>query len=317
MFSKTLVSALAAGAALVGLSDIAGAAQTAGRETSQAINDVPRCAKPIGTLAVNEPENRWWIQYRLGSPEALIKVFVQRSNCFRLVDRGAGFAAAQRERALAAGGDLRVGSNVGQGQVLAADYILVPDIVSSNNNAGGLNVGGILGGIIGGPVGSIVGGINLQKKTADVVLTVTDVRSSAQLATIDGHADRTNLGFGAGGGIFGGGGFGAAGATGYDNTELGQVITVAYLEAYSKLIDQMGGEIAANGGTANSPSQAVQMTRRGNMYTTSSTRSKVVRPLDPGMKLYPTGNKDGLMWEVQDELGNKGWVSSIMFQLAK
>ena len=48
-----------------------------------------------------------WLQYRLGSPEALIKVFVSRSNCFRLVDRGSGFAAAQRERALAAGGDLR------------------------------------------------------------------------------------------------------------------------------------------------------------------------------------------------------------------
>jgi curli biogenesis system outer membrane secretion channel CsgG len=317
MFRQSLASALAVGAALVASYGAANAVQSAGQQTSQAINDVPRCARPIGNLAVNEPQERWWTQYRLGSPEALIKVFVSRSNCFRLVDRGSGFEAAQRERALAAGGDLRVGSNIGQGQVLAADYILVPDIVSSNNNAGGLNVGGLLGGFIGGPVGSLVGGINLQRKTADVVLTVTDVRSSAQLATIDGHSNRTNLGFAAGGGIFGGGGFGAAGASGYDNTEVGQLITTAYLEAYSKLVDQMGGEIAANGGSANSPGQAVQMTRPGNMYTTSSTRSQVVRPLDPGMKLYPTGNKDGLMWEVQDELGNKGWVTSIAFELAK
>jgi hypothetical protein len=43
----------------------------------------------------------------------------------------------------------------------------------------------------------------------------------------------------------------------------------------------------------------------------------VVRPVDQGMRLYPTGNKNGLMWEVKDELGNMGWVSSIMFELAK
>jgi hypothetical protein len=35
------------------------------------------------------------------------------------------------------------------------------------------------------------------------------------------------------------------------------------------------------------------------------------------MMLYPTGNKDGLWWEVSDELGNKGWVSSALFELAK
>ena len=314
MSQRSLVRALVTcTTALIAL----GASNSASAAPAANPADVPRCAKPIGTLAVNEPMNNWWGQYKLGSPEALIKVFVARSGCFTLVDRGAGFAAAQRERELASGGDLRVGSNIGRGQVMAADYILVPDIVSSNNNAGGLNVGGILGGFIGGPVGSLVGGINLQKKTADVVLTVTDVRSSAQLATIDGHADKTNLGCGVGGGIFGGGGFGAAGASGYDNTEVGQVITVAYLQAYSKLIDQMGGAIAENGGSANSAAQSVTMTKATNMYEASSTRSSVVRPLDPGMKLYPTGNKDGLMWEVQDELGHKGWVSSITFELAK
>ena len=33
------------------------------------------------------------------------------------------------------------------------------------------------------------------------------------------------------------------------------------------------------------------------------------------MMLYPTGQKDGVWWEVSDELGNKGWVSSL-FALA-
>ena len=43
----------------------------------------------------------------------------------------------------------------------------------------------------------------------------------------------------------------------------------------------------------------------------------VVRPLEVGMMLYPTGNKQGVMWEVEDELGNKGWVSSLLFGLAR
>jgi hypothetical protein len=36
-----------------------------------------------------------------------------------------------------------------------------------------------------------------------------------------------------------------------------------------------------------------------------------VRPLSPGMILYPTGVTDGVWVEVQDEVGNKGWVSRV------
>ena len=53
------------------------------------------------------------------------------------------------------------------------------------------------------------------------------------------------------------------------------------------------------------------------MYPSSAPDSNVVRSLSAGMMLYPTGNKDGGMWEVKDELGNQGWVSSMSFELAK
>src|SRR5438552_13580464 len=42
--------------------------------------DIPTCEKKIGTLAVTEPENKWWIALNLDSPEALIKVFVDRKS---------------------------------------------------------------------------------------------------------------------------------------------------------------------------------------------------------------------------------------------
>ena len=59
-----------------------------------------------------------------------------------------------------------------------------------------------------------------------------------------------------------------------------------------------------------------QLTKPARLFTTAKG-TKVVRSLDPGMMLYPTGNKDGMMWEVEDELGNKGWVSSSLVQLAR
>ncbi len=317
---KSLPAARAAIAACVSLSLLSTplasfGAQTAQEERAQKEATIPTCAKKYGAIAVIEPEKQWWVEYNLGSPAALIKVYVNKSGCFTLVDRGKGMAAAQAERALASSGELRGQSNVGKGQVKAADYVLVPDLISQNKNAGGNRFGAALGGLLGGVAGAVVGGINLKKKSADVVLTVTDVRSSEQLVLSEGHSTKTDLGWGAGGGLFGGGVFAAGGASGYSDTEIGQVIALAYLQAYTDMVQKFS-ELPDNASKANQQ-QSVTMAKPGRMYTTSSPTSKVVRTLDPGMMLYPTGEKKELMWEVEDELGNKGWVSSVLFGLAK
>src|SRR5689334_19645182 len=144
--------------------------------------EIPVCSKKIGTLAVTEPEKDWWTPLNLESPEALIKAFVAQSRCFSLLDRGKGLSAAQAERTLVSTGEMRGGSNIGKGQMKAADYVLIPDIVNENTRAGGKKIGGLLGGLVGGTAGAIIGGINLKSKTADVVLTLTDVRSTEQVA---------------------------------------------------------------------------------------------------------------------------------------
>ncbi len=289
--------------------------RSAQAERQQKSAEIPVCAKPLGALAVVEPDDHWWVQHQLGSPAALIKVFVNRSRCFTLVDRGRGMAALQAERALAAEGDLRGGSNIGRGQMRAADYVMVPDLVSQNANSSGNAIGGIIGGMIGNrTAGALIGGINFRRKTADVVLTITDVRSSEQVAMIEGHATKTDLGWGAGGGVFSGG-FGAAGARGYENTEIGQVITLAYLQAYTDLVAQLGG--LSGNASADNAHQAVTMQKPGRLFVNSDGSGDVVRPLDVGMMLYPTGNKNGVMWEVEDELGNRGWVSSLLFGLSR
>ena len=120
----------------------------------------------------------------------------------------------------------------------AADYVLVPDIANQNRNADRTNIGGMLGGLLPHGIGAVVGGVSLKSKTADVVLTLTDVRSTEQVALEQGHAKKTDLGWmGGGGGAFFGG-FAAGGASSYANTEIGQVVTMAYLDAYIKMVNE-------------------------------------------------------------------------------
>ena len=291
--------------------------KSAQEQRAAQVAQIPVCAKPLGSISVMEPEDatNWWTGQQLPAPSKLIKVFVNKSRCFTLVDRGAGLDAAMGERALASSGELRGRSNVGKGQIKAADYVLVPDLISQNSNAGGNAIGGLLGGLVGGNAGAILGGLNFKKKTADVVLTVTDVRSTEQVAMAEGNAKKTDIGWGASGGLFGGSGLGAAGVSGYANTELGQVITLAYLQAYTDIISQLGG-LPANASAANA-TQAVTVTKAARLLANAKGTGKAVRTLDPGMMLYPTGNKDGMMWEVEDELGNKGWVNSTMIELSR
>ncbi|KRE89313.1 peptidoglycan-binding protein [Frateuria sp. Soil773] len=292
-------------------------ASSAQDQRAEQMTQIPTCATRIGTLAVEEPERGvdWWSERQLPSPTKLIKVFVAKSGCFTLVDRSAGMDMAMRERSLASSGELRARSNLGKGQIKAADYVLVPDLVSSNRDANGGSVGSVLGGLLGSSkIGRLAGNVGFSSKTADVVLTLTDVRSSEQVAMADGSAKKNDISFAGSGALWGSSGFGGAGVGGYANTEIGQVITMAYLQAYNKLVGQLGS-LSSNAAQSNAQ-QAVTMLKPGRLLATA-TGGAAVRTLDPGMMLYPTGNKKGVMWEVEDELGNKGWVSSALLELSK
>ena len=148
------------------------------------------------------------------------------------------------ERALADAGELQRGSNIGRGQVLAADYFLEPNIVSANRNSGGNALGGVLGGVgglFGRGFGGIAGGINIKKREANVTLSVVNARTTVEEALVEGYARKSDLSFGAGGGGFFGGTFAGIGGGGYQNTEIGQVIVLAYLDAYQQMVTQLGG----------------------------------------------------------------------------
>jgi len=248
--------ALLAGAALVLVSTQASAGglfggkndqSSAQKQQQQGEAEIPVCTHRIGTLAIVPPDKEWWRELNLGSPEAIIKVFVQQSGCFTMVNRDRAMNSRAMERALAEQGELQKGSRMGAGQVKAADYFLQPDIVSSNANSGGGGAGAALGGVLGhfggwaGAVGAVAGGINVKKGEANVTLSLVNARTTEEEALTEGYARKTDVSWGAGGGAGWWGGFAAAGGYGYQNTQIGQIIVLAYLDAYKKLVTQLGG----------------------------------------------------------------------------
>lgn len=204
-----------------------------GSNTQNANAALEHCDKTLGTLAVVEDQNAAWYarltgQYGLGSTAPVLKLLVQQSNCFMVVDRGAAMQVIQGERELRDSGELRQSSNFKKGQMVAADYAMSPSITFSNNDSGG--IGGGLAGIAGGVVGAIGGA--LKNKEASTLLTLVDNRSSVQVTAAEGSAKNTD--FSIFGGLFGSS-LGAAGG-GYINTAQGKVIVAAFTDSYNNLV---------------------------------------------------------------------------------
>jgi len=298
----------------------------AGTEGSKGDNGLEHCDKPMGAMAVVEPQSEYMMalsRYNLQSPTSLIRMMIQQSNCFIVVERGQGLRNMEQERALAGAGQTRSGSNIGGGQMVAADFIMTPQVVFSENNAGG--IGGAAGGLLGGKLGAVAGG--LKFKEAQTTLLVADSRSGDQVAAAEGSTKKADLRIGAG--LFGGGGGASAG--GYGNTNEGKIIAASFLDNYNKVVEVVRGDPslqrnvgtlkqeAAGGGTRKAGSVFNEGDTLGpkiagvKMYATPSDSGKVVATLGRADEMVVIGDeKDGY---IQVETGSgKGWVRTTLVQ---
>jgi curli biogenesis system outer membrane secretion channel CsgG len=197
-----------------------------------------KCNETLGTLAVVEDRNAGWYrqmqQYQVQSTVPLLRMLIQQSNCFVVVERGAAMNVMKQERNLERSGEMREGSDFGKGQMVAADYAMNPSITFSSRDSGGIGaaVGGLTSklGSWGSTVGSVAGSMKFRE--ASTMLTLIDNRSGVQLAAAEGNSSKTD--FGAWGGVFGGGGGGTMG--GYTKTPEGKVIASSFADAYNNLV---------------------------------------------------------------------------------
>nr|WP_241491860.1 SH3 domain-containing protein [Sphingomonas endophytica] len=308
--TRNLIVSMLAGASLFATSPVA-AQKLANASSGQRLQektaaDVPHCTRKLGTLSIVDGDNSsYWTAWSLAPPSKLLKVLVARSGCFNLVDRGSGLNAAEKERAIGGNLGLQRGANVGQGQVKAADYVLVAEVQGANANVSGSAVAGGVGGLLGGRVGGLLGGLKSKKMEANTVLSLTNVRTTETIATEEGYAAKNNLSLG------GGGFFAVAGAAGggYDNTEIGRIVTLSFIQAYSKMVDSLGLVTPGTAGTAEAaPAKTFTTQAPVALRASAAAGAKVIRTIPQGQTVYPTGKKDGLWWEVADENDNVGWV---------
>ncbi|MET3664679.1 SH3 domain-containing protein [Caulobacter sp. 1776] len=315
---KAFRSALTVGLALTVLTPAQTFAQAKASKgqtmQTQASAEIPHCSRKLGTLSiVDGDDSSGWTQYNLASPQKVLRAIVQRSGCFNLVDRGAGLSAAEKERAIGGNLGLQRGSNVGQGQVKAADYVLVAEVQGSNSNVGGGAVAGAIGGLIGGRVGGLVGGIKTKKLEANTVLSLTNVRTTETTSVAEGYAVKNDIGWGAGGGI----GWGGAVGGGYEDTDIGRIVTLSFINAYSKMIGDLGLLSDSAPAAVSAPSKTFVATRPTNLRAAPVAAGKLIRALPAGAIVYPTGKKQDLWWEVADENDNVGWVLNTALEPGK
>jgi hypothetical protein len=205
-----------------------------------AASDLERCDKPMGAVAVVEPQDHIIYalsRYRLGSPTGLIRLMIQQSNCFLVVERGVGMQNLMQERALGKSGELRQDSNMGGGQMVTADYVLTPAVVFSQDDAGGVGAGiGGLFGTAGRVFGAVAGGV--QFKEAQTSMLLADARSSLQVAAAEGSSKKADFRLG---GLLGGAGVAVAGLGGYERTAEGKVIAASLADNYNGIVRAVRG----------------------------------------------------------------------------
>lgn len=263
---------------------------TAG-STSQNQNDsLESCEQPLGTVLLFEDQSLpWWRSYRhrypaLGTTIPVIRMMVQQSNCFVVVERGVAMQAMQRERALMASGELRSNSNFGKGQMVAADYTLAPSVEFRKSNMA--KISGAARNLVGKFVPSFAStAVGVNSNEASTTLLLLDNRSSVQVAAAVGSAKNYDFS------LFGSSWnqFGSTGVNAFANTDEGKVIMSAFADSYNEMVKALrnykpqqvkgglgaGGTLAIDGAVKAQPAPAPV---KQNVVVTRSTH--VVRTSD-------------------------------------
>jgi hypothetical protein len=303
---------------------------SAGTDGGRGDKGLEHCDRPMGALAVVEPQDYILLslrRYSLGSPTGLIRMMVQQSNCFVVIERGVGMQNMMQERELSAAGQLRENSNMGGGQMVSADFVLTPSVVFSEDDAGGVGAG--VAGLFGrraAAVGAVAGG--LKFKEAQTSMLVADARTGVQVSAAEGSTRKADLRLG--GGAFGGR-LGVA-AGGYGNTNEGKIIAAALLDNYNNVVRAIRNDpsLHRNVGTLKEEAALGGAKRSGAVFEEGDVlvpkianvkllaepgdSSRVVATLDRGEELVVIGPaRDGYV-NVQTAEAT-GWVRAVLVQL--
>ena len=210
-----------------------------GVELESSVNELVTCASPLGVASFVEPTGELLGVLRevgLTSPMPVVKLLMQQSGCFQVVERGAAAEAIARERELSRAGDLT--TTIAAGQMIAADFVITPNILFQDQDAGGGGLGALL---LNSLTSSIVGGaIRSQTLEAQTTLTATSVATGLNVAIVTGSARKKDTSFLLGAGFLGSSAAGVGVGGSYMSTDIGLVTMAAFVDAHNKLVQRLG-----------------------------------------------------------------------------
>lgn len=285
MIRKAGVAALAVGA-------IAWAPSAAAKDKEPPV-ELARCTESIGSIALVEGDQAGWNTWGLGSPRALLGALATESGCFTL-DNPNDTAPARFLVTLIAGSQEEVDKGMELAKGAAAEALVRSGAAS-----------GLLRGVPGaGAVLGMFGGLGGKKKTVAAGLRVVSPANGLTVAAGQGVVKKSSLSFGGAGA---GWASTAAGASGYQGSKDGEMLTEAFVIAFNDLVAQRDLMAAAPEAAGAAPGAVVAVDTVMRAAATADAPS--VRSLRAGTELDPTGNREGLFLEVTDNFGTVGWVS--------
>lgn len=303
---------------------------SAGPGGSRDDNGIEKCDKPMGAMAVMEPQSyvsSALSSYGLQSPTGIIRMMIQQSNCFLVVERGMAMRNMKQERELAESGELREGSNMGGGQMVSADFILTPAVVFSEDDAGGLGgaaagVGRLLGGKAGWAAGAVAGGVKF--KEAQTSMLVSDTRTGVQVAAAEGSARKADLKLGAF--LYHAGHAGAFG--GYQNTNEGKIIAASLTDNFNNIVKSVRNQPSLHRNVGTLEEEAARQTKGGAVFNEGDVLKpkignvKVFAGPSEGATVATLNRNDEIIYMGKEENGfisvetgaGSGWVKKVLVQ---
>ena len=257
-----------------------------------------KCEQSLGTIAIVEGDTQGWAEYGLGSPRELVNALASESGCFTPHSPASGTPADFLMNVIA-GDSEEVDQSIEMARSAATEALVRSGALGSI--ASRIPVGGALIGMFGG-----LGG---KKKRVAAGIKLLSPATGQTIVTGSGEVRKTSLGFGGGNAWTMG-----ANAAGYGKSKEGKMLGEAFVLAFNQIAAQQQTiaampkpqrVAAAATDTTPTASAAVDTVLR----SAASADAAEIRTLRAGTALNPTGQREGLFIEVEDNFGTRGWVT--------
>ncbi|WP_454598423.1 SH3 domain-containing protein [Qipengyuania sp. SM2507] len=257
-----------------------------------------KCEQSLGTIAIVEGDTQGWAEYGLGSPRELVNALASESGCFTPHSPASGTPADFLMNVIA-GDSEEVDQSIEMARSAATEALVRSGALGSI--ASRIPVGGALIGMFGG-----LGG---KKKRVAAGIKLLSPATGQTIVTGSGEVRKTSLGFGGGNAWTMG-----ANAAGYGKSKEGKMLVEAFVLAFNQIAAQQQTiaampkpqrVAAAATDTTPTASAAVDTVLR----SAASADAAEIRTLRAGTALNPTGQREGLFIEVEDNFGTRGWVT--------